>query len=461
MFQPKTEYDIIPDKFDVRDFHDYPDSYVVRPPYQRKSVWPVKKQQSLLDSLFRRYYIPKLVLREVRLQGDKAVYEVVDGQQRICTVQNFFADRLRLPDSLKTLDKRLPGAKFSELPDDVKKFAGKTLKYDVDIIKNIDNPKSPAHQTVATEIFWRLQQGEPLNFMEKAHARLASLVRNFIVKYADDISFDFEKYEPLDVNPHVHPFFRVLDQNNNRMQNLSLMGRLLLIEIAGGPTDIRDGVLAPLVDGAQVDDGIGNYNYENEASAKSLLKTMELFYRMFKDDPAIDDENGVKELRIEYFIISLFMLLRHLRLNYALEAGHLAAFRDFTYQFHQRWKLHKEDDLEIQIFQNNRQQSEEDLANRDHIIRQLFFEYLTDKGVIIKGLDSKRAFNEAERIRIYRKQSGLCQMCKVEGKSDEDARVSWKVYQADHIMPWVKGGKTSEENAQVLCSTHNAQKGGR
>jgi hypothetical protein len=39
MFNPQTEYDVYQDKIDIRDFHNYPENFVVRPPYQRKSVW--------------------------------------------------------------------------------------------------------------------------------------------------------------------------------------------------------------------------------------------------------------------------------------------------------------------------------------------------------------------------------------------------------------------------------------
>lgn len=81
------------------------------------------------------------------------------------------------------------GAKYSELPPEICKFVDKSLKLDVDIIKNIDDPRNSEHQRIATEIFWRLQQGESLNFMEVAHARLSSPVRNFLVKYADDTTF--------------------------------------------------------------------------------------------------------------------------------------------------------------------------------------------------------------------------------------------------------------------------------
>ena len=282
--------------------------------------------------------------------------------------------------------------------------------------------------------------------MEVAHARLSSLVRNFIVKYGDDISFDYSAYKSIDANPDQHKFFHVIDRGNNRMQRLSLLGRLLLIERADGPTEVRDKVLADWIDETQTQEGIGNLEFEKEPIAAALLKTLKLFYDVFRADPAVDEDNGVKELNIEYFIISMVMLVRYLRRNYAFLPEHHKHFRDFTYEFHRRWKLHSDDDRDILIFSDNRQQSLADLENRDKILRQAFFEYLEKHGIEIKGLDSKRAFNEAERIRVYRKQEGLCQMCLGEGKSKDEATVSWGAYQTDHILPWVKGGTTTEDN---------------
>jgi len=96
---------------------------------------------------------------------------------------------------------------------------------------------------------------------------------------------------------------------------------------------------------------------------------------------------------------------------------------------------------------------------RDRIIRQIFFEYAAEKGHQMLTKDERRAFSEAERIRIYRLHNGLCQMCLDEGKPEQEARVSWSAYQADHVIPHAKGGPTAVWNAQVLCQYHNAQKG--
>jgi hypothetical protein len=458
MFSPKTEYDVFPDKQEIRDFSLYPEKYVDRPPYQRKSVWPVKKKQDLMESLFRFYYIPKLVLREVRLGENQSVWEVVDGQQRINTAQDFFADKFKLPKSLGLLDQRLEGKKYSELAPDLREFADKQLKYDIDIIKGIYDPKSPAHQNIATEIFWRLQQGEPLNKMEVAHARLSSPVRNFLAKYADDISFDYDSYKPSDSNSDQHVFFNLLDQRNERMQFLSLLGKLLLIEKNGGACDMGDQVLCDWIEETQLPSGIGDETYENQPIAKGVVKCLNLFHEIFKDDPIIDDKNGIKEFKREYFYISLYMLLRHLQKTYAVDDELKETYKQFVYDFHKRWNEAKDEDHDIQLFKNNRQQNERAVETREHVIRKVFFEYLDDKGVEVKTRDSKRAFGEMEKIELYRKQNGLCQQCLAEGKSEKEARVSWKDYQADHIMPWIKGGPTSLDNAQVLCSLHNAKK---
>ena len=230
MFDPPTSYDVIPSYIKLEEFHKYPEDYIVRPPYQRKSVWTRKKKQALLDSLFRRYYVPKIVLREIKLAEKEKKNEVIDGQQRIRVAQEFYEDKLTLPQSLADLDSSLPGRTYTDLPVKARQFVDKTLQYNADTVKGIDNPRNPQHQQTAAEIFWRLQQGETLNYMEVAHARLSSLPRNFVVKYADDISFDYDNYEPIEDNPHTHAFFRTITRPNDRMQHLAILTRLLILD---------------------------------------------------------------------------------------------------------------------------------------------------------------------------------------------------------------------------------------
>lgn len=64
--------------------------------------------------------------------------------------------------------------------------------------------------------------------------------------------------------------------------------------------------------------------------------------------------------------------------------------------------------------------------------------------------DPKRNFDEAQRQVIFRRDKGICKVC---GRQCE-----WNDWEADHIIPWSKGGKTEVENGQVLCPSCNSKK---
>lgn len=413
-----------------------------------------------MDSLFRRYYIPKLVVREVRLSEKQTVNEIIDGQQRITTVQEFFNNKYPLPKSLDDLDKKLPGVFYRDLDVDIRMFIDRSLKYQADIIKNIEEPHDVSHQIIATEIFWRLQQGESLNYMEVAHAQLSSLSRNFIVKYSDDQTFNYSDYKPVDNNPDKKEFFSLLDVDNMRMKHLQFMARFILIERGGGYADLSDRKVDDFINSSKQKDGIGNYTFENEPEAQATLKTLTVFYDIFKDDTMLDATSGIKELSVEYFIISVYLLIRHLHKYYVIDDSSKTNIREFIYNFHTRWKTYDEStDTDLLTFSNRRQQGEKDLEIRDVILRQIFFQYLKDHGKELIEKDEKRAFTELERIIIYRKGKGSCQQCVRENKPEREAKVSWSEFQADHVIPHVKGGKTILENAELLCRYHNQSKG--
>lgn len=63
---------------------------------------------------------------------------------------------------------------------------------------------------------------------------------------------------------------------------------------------------------------------------------------------------------------------------------------------------------------------------------------------------SIRAFTEAQKLAAYTRQGGVCKMCGKKFNIDE--------MNADHIKPWSKGGHTTPDNCQMLCSTCNFTK---
>lgn len=64
-----------------------------------------------------------------------------------------------------------------------------------------------------------------------------------------------------------------------------------------------------------------------------------------------------------------------------------------------------------------------------------------------------RKFSENQKREAYEKQNGICPVC---GK-----RFEINEMEADHITPWHEGGKTSNENCQMLCKHDNRIKSGR
>lgn len=69
-----------------------------------------------------------------------------------------------------------------------------------------------------------------------------------------------------------------------------------------------------------------------------------------------------------------------------------------------------------------------------------------------------RTFDESIARTVYEKQKHMCPYCLEEGINKEYA---FKEMEADHIVPWSKGGQTVESNCQMLCQKHNRAKGNR
>jgi 5-methylcytosine-specific restriction endonuclease McrA len=244
------------------------------------------------------------------------------------------------------------------------------------------------------------------------------------------------------------------------MKHLQFIARFVMIEQGSGYADLSDRKIEEFINDYKQKDGIGNDSFENEPVAISTLKNLKTFYEIFKDDPMLDGNSAIKELSIEYFIISTYMLVRHLRQYYVLDDSTKTIIREFVYYFHERWKTYDEStDNDLLTFSNRRQQGENDIEVRDRILRQVFFEYLKENEIELIEKDEKRAFSELERIIIYRTGKGLCQECLREGKPEKEARVGWSNYQADHVLPHSKGGQTILENGELLCSYHNQSKG--
>lgn len=133
--------------------------------YQRSDVWKISQQISLMESIFNSYSIGVLVL----YKNDKKQFEVLDGQQRLLTINKYLNNNLDVYNS-----KVEP---YENLSNDDKNYLD---AYSVYYLEIKSNNKDDVVQT-----FLRLQEGTPLNKAEKINAHRGEF-KNIFRKIKDN-----------------------------------------------------------------------------------------------------------------------------------------------------------------------------------------------------------------------------------------------------------------------------------
>ena len=94
---------------------------------------------------------------------------------------------------------------------------------------------------------------------------------------------------------------------------------------------------------------------------------------------------------------------------------------------------------------------DEDVTKQSGIIPYV----LSERTKHDEKLLSIRVFSEQMKRRVWEKQGHKCPLCVKNGIATEYA---FEEMQGDHIIPWSKGGRTVEENCQMLCQKCNNDK---
>ncbi len=141
--------------------------------FQRGNVWKPAARTMLIDTILRQLPIPKVYLRtKINVQTQKAVREIVDGQQRIRAILDFAEDKFALTKRAE----EFKGLKYSDLTED-QKTAFLSYAIAVDQLVN-------AGVEEVLEVFARLNSYTvSLNGAEKRHAKFQGEFK-FVIRAA-------------------------------------------------------------------------------------------------------------------------------------------------------------------------------------------------------------------------------------------------------------------------------------
>ncbi|MBU1396316.1 MAG: DUF262 domain-containing protein [Gammaproteobacteria bacterium] len=183
------------------------------PEWQRGEVWDATKKQQLIDSILRGWRLPKFYF--VRNSEDE--YEVVDGQQRLTAIYEFFANELGLAADSTA---QFGGPYYKDLKP---KFSDAFDDYEIDY-----DEVEEATEAELKQFFQRLQQGLPLTSSEKlnsVHSKLRDFCRS-------QTKHDFLKNSIV-----------VAD---TRLAHFDILSKAAVIEIEGIETGLRYDDIKPV-----------------------------------------------------------------------------------------------------------------------------------------------------------------------------------------------------------------------
>lgn len=150
------------------------------PDFQREFVWKGRQQTRLIESIMLGIPLPAFYFN----QDFDGLYQVIDGVQRLSTIELFMADKLRLQQRELEYLKGLDNYTFSEfdIPTQRRFRASQ-------IVVHVIEPQTP--EEIKYDIFNRVNTlGTPLSAQEIRHAMSKDRSRTFLGEIVSTLSFD-------------------------------------------------------------------------------------------------------------------------------------------------------------------------------------------------------------------------------------------------------------------------------
>jgi len=384
------------------------------PDYQRPAVWGNAQKQLLIDTILRDYDIPKLYWRKTDSRPDR--YDVIDGQQRLRAIWDYFDGKYKLPKNADPIDgEKVAGLGYSALPDELVMRLD-IYALDVVIVEDIDEDE-------VREMFLRLQNGTTLKAQEKRNAYPGNM-RDFVKEMAS------------------HPFFQSVGFANSRYTHDHIAAQLVCLELVGEPVNVKNADLNRVYK--------NHVDFDNKSDkAKQVRRILDLMKTVFpQKTPELE----------RYNVISLYCVFSELRSQYVINEIK-DQLHDWFVDFEQRRRVEEakaEDEASPEwISYKERISHSTDAADSIRFRMEFMLKDILSAFPALPVKDNQRDFTHLQKMAVFRRDLGSCQLkIKCDG-----VKLEWDNWHCDHITPWSKGGKTVVENGQVSCPACNLSKG--
>jgi len=428
----------------------------LEPTYQRKSVWGYKQRVQLLNSIFNGIVIPSIIIR-TRKVGKKKISDVLDGKQRIETLL-FFIKKKGFSDQKKELIIKLfnqetnksETVKFEDItnkPKDLstKKFSQRFWNYKISVVEYDDEIKDfYGKETSDLEVFVRINStGTRLSSGEIKHAA------KFSLKFFE-LGLELEK-------KYKNYFLKKWKVTNDVAINRYQFNEFILVlctSVKSGGNSDRKRELDSLLE--------LNLSEKEIRNIKSKFnKTINWIKQIFPGE-TIKPTRFKNKSDFYSLFVTLLTLLNDNYITNDNRSNKLA--REFLIKFseqlnlfskkHGSGRLSKPESKLSQYIIAGRQATDS-LTNRK--IRSGYILSLLSKGTFIKK-DKLRIFQRNDKdllwlIKYSNKKSPKCPHNKINPNCKVHLR--YDDAQVDHKWAWSKGGPTTLNNAQLLCSKCN------
>jgi len=165
---------------------------VIQPKYQRRrTAWPLTAKTALIDTIMNNYPLPPIYLRDFVNTAGKRHKEIIDGQQRISTMMEFYNNEFSL--SKNIFDENYIGLTFNQLPENKQQ---EFEDFEVSFIS-----VRGASESDIISIFSRINSYSlPLNTQEKRNSLFAGEMKTLIYEIASEYYTFWTDFKVLSPN---------------------------------------------------------------------------------------------------------------------------------------------------------------------------------------------------------------------------------------------------------------------